>query len=77
MAAEQDFNYSIALQTRAHTQWGFEALNKFLKAPSSYAKGTYMSFSGLTDPAERMDVLSYLNSKSVKPRTIAKFKFKR
>ncbi|AHL31016.1 MAG: Cytochrome c2 precursor [Candidatus Hodgkinia cicadicola] len=77
VAAEHSFNYSLALRARAHTQWGFEALNKFLKSPSSYAKGTYMPFSGLTDPAERMDVLSYLNSKSVKPRNIAKFKFKR
>ncbi|AUG91545.1 Cytochrome c [Candidatus Hodgkinia cicadicola] len=77
VAAEQSFNYSLALRALAHTQWGFEALNKFLKSPSSYAKGTYMPFSGLTDPAERMDVLSYLNSRSVKPRNIAKFKFKR
>ncbi|AUG34200.1 Cytochrome c [Candidatus Hodgkinia cicadicola] len=77
VAAEKGFNYSLALRARAHTQWGFETLNKFLKSPSSYAKGTYMSFSGLTDPAERMDVLNYLNSKSTKPHNIAKFKFKR
>ncbi len=76
-AAAKGFNYSLALRARARARWGFEALNKFLKAPSSYAKGTYMAFSGLTDPAERMDVLNYLNSKSVKPHNIAKFKFKR
>ncbi|ATW06180.1 Cytochrome c [Candidatus Hodgkinia cicadicola] len=77
VAAEKGFNYSLALRALAHAQWGFEALNKFLKSPSSYAKGTNMAFSGLTDPAERMDVLNYLNSKSFKPHNIAKFKFKR
>ncbi|AUG33980.1 Cytochrome c [Candidatus Hodgkinia cicadicola] len=77
VAAEKRFNYSLALRARAHTRWGLETLNKFLKSPSSYAKDAYMSFSGLTDPAERVDALNCLNSKSINPRNIAKFKFKR
>ncbi|XXN13782.1 MAG: c-type cytochrome [Candidatus Hodgkinia cicadicola] len=76
IAAKQDFNYSPALKARSNSKWGFETLNKFLKSPSSYIKGTYMAFSGLTEPAERMDVLSYLNSKSTKPHNINKLKFR-
>ncbi|XXM93313.1 MAG: c-type cytochrome [Candidatus Hodgkinia cicadicola] len=77
VAAAAGFNYSPALKSLAQAKWGFETLNKFLKAPSVYAKGTYMPFSGLSSPAERMDMLSYLNFKSAKPRSIAKLKFKR
>ncbi|XXM90132.1 c-type cytochrome [Candidatus Hodgkinia cicadicola] len=76
IAARKDFSYSPALKAHSHTKWGFETLNKFLRAPASYIKGTYMAFSGLTDPAERMDVLNYLNSKSAKPHNISKLKFK-
>ncbi|XXN19745.1 MAG: c-type cytochrome [Candidatus Hodgkinia cicadicola] len=77
VASNKNFNYSPAFKARANTRWGFETLNKFLKAPSSYIKGTYMTFSGLIDPAERMDTLNYLNFKSVKPHNISKLKFKR
>ncbi|AUG91419.1 Cytochrome c [Candidatus Hodgkinia cicadicola] len=50
VAAEQSFNYSLGLRARASAQWGLDTLNKFLKSPSSYAKGMYIPFSGLTDP---------------------------
>ncbi len=56
---------------------GFEALNKFLKALSSYARSATMALSGLMQPAESVGVLNYLNSKSCKLPNIAKFKFKR
>ncbi|ATY93611.1 Cytochrome c [Candidatus Hodgkinia cicadicola] len=76
VASNKSFSYSPALRALANTRWGFETLNKFLRSPAAYAKGTYMAFSGLPDGAERMDILNYLNSKSVKPHTISKLKFK-
>ncbi|WGS83421.1 MAG: c-type cytochrome [Candidatus Hodgkinia cicadicola] len=75
-AFAKGFSYSPALKALSQPKWGFEALNKFLKSPSSYAKGTYMSFSGLADDSARMDLLSYLNFKSNSPYDISRFKFK-
>ncbi|XXM93637.1 c-type cytochrome [Candidatus Hodgkinia cicadicola] len=76
IAFAKGFSYSLALKALPEPKWGFEPLNKFLKNPSSYARGTYMTFSGLADNSARMDVLSYLNSKSISPYDISRFKFK-
>ncbi|MFP3039446.1 MAG: c-type cytochrome [Candidatus Hodgkinia cicadicola] len=76
VASLPSFAYSPSLAKLSSSRWGFEALNKFLKQPTKYAPGTYMTFSGLTEASARMDVLRYLNSLSPRPLDVGRFKFK-
>lgn len=55
------FNYSDALSGMGGT-WDFESLNAFLEKPAAYAPGTSMSFAGLRKPADRANIIAYLNS---------------
>ncbi len=41
--------------------WTEETLDGFLADPEAYLPGTWMSFVGLADPAERAAVIAYLN----------------
>ena len=40
--------------------WDEETLNAYLEAPKKYVKGTRMAFSGLRKPADRENVIAYL-----------------
>ena len=42
--------------------WHQEALFAFLESPKTYAKGTTMSFNGLSKPKDRANVIAYLDS---------------
>jgi len=42
--------------------WTAEELFAFLEKPSSYARGTTMTFNGLPKPSERADLIAYLDS---------------
>jgi cytochrome c len=56
------FAFSDAL--KAHTgKWDFATLDTWLTSPAAFATGTKMTFAGLTDPADRANVILYLNSK--------------
>lgn len=66
IAAHAGFSYSDALQG-LEGNWTFEALNHFIESPASYAPGTAMSFRGLSDEAQRFDLLAYLHSLSNDP----------
>ena len=47
--------------------WTYENLNAFLTKPSAYVKGTKMAFAGISDDAQRADVLAYLQTLSHDP----------
>jgi cytochrome c len=45
-----------------HKVWTYDELYKFLKAPGADMPGTKMTFVGLPDPKDRIDVIAYLRS---------------
>ena len=55
------FGYSGAL-TALGDSWTPEALDAFLENPKGTAPGTSMGFSGLGKPADRVNVIAYLES---------------
>ncbi len=54
-----DFNYSAAMTDLGGT-WTYEDLNHWLENPSSFARGTSMSFAGLRKDPDRINVIAYL-----------------
>jgi cytochrome c len=69
IASIQGFAYSDALEAKSGN-WTFEALDRFLANPRSYANGTKMSFAGERDPAKRADIIAYLDSLADNPRPL-------
>lgn len=61
IASFAGFSYSTALQGK-DGNWTADALNSFLTSPKAFAKGTKMSFAGLKKPAQRANVIKYLQS---------------
>ena len=64
-----DYKYSKALASY-NKEWTFEELNGFLTKPSSYLKGTKMSYAGLRKEKDRASVIKYLNQKSDNPKLL-------
>lgn len=55
--------YSFSSALKKHTgDWTAEELNEWLKSPSTFAPGTYMTFPGLPSQKQRDDVIAYLKS---------------
>lgn len=54
-----DFNYSEAMKS-SELVWDAKTLDEFLTSPISYVVGTNMGFVGLANPADRADVVAYL-----------------
>ncbi len=67
--SHEGFAYSDALKAHnaAGDMWTYENLNHFLTAPKVYAPGTKMSFAGVKDPAERANILAYLQTLAPTP----------
>ncbi len=65
-AAHPGFNYSAAL-SGMEGSWTYENLNAWLTNPSSYARGTSMSFAGLRRDDDRINVIAYLASNTENP----------
>ena len=61
--------YSKALASYGK-EWTFEELNGFLTKPSSYLKGTKMSYAGLRKEKDRASVIKYLNQNSDSPKLL-------
>ena len=61
-----DYKYSKALSSYGK-EWTLEELNGFLTKPSSYLKGTKMSYAGLRKEVDRASVIKYLNQNSDNP----------
>ena len=55
------FAYSDALKAKGG-KWDFATLNEWLTSPKKFADGTKMSFAGISDPAERANLMVYLNA---------------
>ena len=64
-----DYKYSKALASYGK-EWTFEELNGFLIKPSSYLKGTKMSYAGLRKEKDRASVIKYLNQNSDSPKLL-------
>lgn len=62
----EGFRYSPAMG-EAGGQWTPEALDAFLESPRDVVPGTRMTFRGISDPADRADVIAYLNTQSAAP----------
>ena len=54
-----DYKYSKTLASYGK-EWTFKELNGFLTKPSSYLKGTKMSYAGLRKEKDRASVIKYL-----------------
>ena len=64
-----DYKYSKALATY-DKEWTFEELNGFLKKPSTYLKGTKMSYAGLRKETDRASIIKFLNQNSDNPKPL-------
>jgi len=64
-----DYKYSKTLASY-NKEWTFEELNGFLTKPSSYLKGTKMSYAGLRKDKDRASVIKYLNQNSDSPKLL-------
>lgn len=53
------FAYSDALASHGGT-WTYENMFAWLESPRSFAPGTKMSFAGLSDPADRANIIRFL-----------------
>jgi cytochrome c len=61
---KKNYDYSPAYKEKAkekgHGVWTVDELSEWLRDPADYAPGTKMSFPGILDPQDRMDVIAYL-----------------
>lgn len=58
-AAAPGFKYSAAMQ-KAKLKWDDATLDKWLTRPSALVPGTSMAFAGLSNAADRANVIAYL-----------------
>lgn len=70
IAALTGFGFSSAL-TGLEGNWDLTALSAFLKDPKGYAPGTKMSFAGVKDDQDRVDLIAYLNEVDGSPVELA------
>jgi cytochrome c len=62
----EGFNYSPAMKSQ-NGAWTIADLFTFVTSPKGMVPGTAMTFAGITRPAERADLMAYLNSLSDNP----------
>ena len=58
-ASNPDFKYSDALKA-AGWVWDADKLNQWLEKPQTFLPGTKMSFAGLNDAKDRVDLIAWL-----------------
>lgn len=56
----EGFDYSEALIALRTKTWTIDKLDAWLASPQEFAPGTKMTFGGLLDAQERMDLIAYL-----------------
>ncbi len=61
IASVDAFGYSGAM-AGVEGDWTAERLSDFLEKPAAYVSGTSMSFPGLKKPADRVNLIGYLDS---------------
>lgn len=71
-ATYDDFKYSKALKRvgAGGLEWHADTLNTFLENPRAMASGTRMSFKGLKNVDDRLNVIAYLRTFSDSPANI-------
>jgi len=64
VAARVGFDYSPALRAFAarEPRWTREMLDRFIADPEALVPGTSMTFTGMSDPRERADLIAYLQA---------------
>ncbi len=62
-ASVPGYDYSTAMRAN-RTPWTLDALFEYLRNPQLYVPGTKMSFAGLPDAQQRIELLAYLRSSS-------------
>jgi len=62
IASLEGYEYSEGFKKLRGRKWTEQELYKYLRNPSSYAKGTKMRYEGVLDPQDRMDVIEFLKS---------------
>ena len=60
------YNYSAAIKAMGG-KWDYDDMNKFLKKPKEFMKGTKMSFSGLKKAKDRAAVIVYMRTQADAP----------
>ena len=60
------YNYSAAIKAMGG-KWDYDDMNKFLKKPKGFMKGTKMSFSGLKKAKDRAAVIFYMRTQADAP----------
>lgn len=66
IAGVDGFGYSGAL-SELEGGWTYESLDGFLTSPARYARGTSMSYRGIRDQEQRMNLIAYLRTLSDSP----------
>lgn len=56
------YDSAISDFAKAHPAWSYDLLYQFLKNPQGFMSGTKMTFVGLKDPQDRINVIAYLRS---------------
>jgi cytochrome c len=61
---EPGFSYSPAMQAFGAKQpiWDYEHIYEFIKSPQAYINGTKMTFVGLKQPQDRINVIAFLHT---------------
>jgi cytochrome c len=59
--SKPDYGYSDAMKAQTYA-WDAPHLDAWLNAPATTVPGTKMTFIGLNDPKERIDVIAYLKT---------------
>jgi cytochrome c len=60
-ANQPGFDYSSAMSAGSGN-WTFNGLFEFLRDPQLFVSGTRMSFAGIKDAQQRIDLIAYLRS---------------
>lgn len=67
VASVEGFSYSKAFGEMSGETWDFANLDGFLASPKGWAKGTKMTFAGISKESQRADLLAYLRTLSSNP----------
>jgi cytochrome c len=68
-ARQPGFTYSSALLAVANFNWDAPRIDKWITDPRTAVPGTKMSFAGLSDPKDRINVIAYLKTATSPPPT--------
>ena len=55
----EDYRYSAAMK-RSDVMWDATTLDKYVTDPQAFIPGNRMAFAGISDKAERDDLIAYL-----------------